>query len=201
MADDLEAIKRQVEFMRMQDRFAKRLNMGSTPTMAAFSDAAYYLNGDTKSTFRVLRSLRRICDSRDVRWLIAQARDTSSSRWHLKINRRVYTAMTDGGAWIRNYDREKETNRIGMAFYELHLSGISAEHAYEDVRNKLKLNLSDRTLKDRLKKFRALAKRNGFVDSDAPFMGWLMSGYVSKPKITVAQISKRGRPKKGAIDD
>ena len=185
----------------MQDRFAKRLNMGSTPTMVAFNDAAHYLNGYAKSNFQVLRSLRRIFDSRDLRWLIAQTRGTSSSRWHLKINRRAHAAMTDGGAWIRNYDREQETNRIGVAFYELHLSGISAEHAYEYVRNKLKLNLTDRTLKDRLKKFRVLAKRNGFVDADAPFMGWLMGGYISKPKITVAQISKRGRPKKGAIND
>lgn len=201
MADDLEAIKRQVEFMQRQDRFTKRLNMGSTPTMKAFNDAAHYLNGHAKSYFQVLRSLRRIFDSRDVRWLIAQTRDTSSSRWHLKIHRRAQAAMTDGGELTRMYEREQATNRIGMAFYELHLSGISSECAYEDVRKALKLNLTDRTLKDRLKEFRATAKRNGFADADAPFMGWLMGGYISKPKITVAQISKRGRPKKGAIDD
>lgn len=201
MADDLEAIKRQVESMQMQDRFAKRMNMGSTPTITAFNDAAHYLNGHTTSNFRVLRSLRRIFDSRDLRWLISQALDTSNSWWHLKINRRAQTAMTDGGDWIRKYERERMTNRIGMAFYEFHLSGFSAEDAYEDVRKKLKLSVTDRTLKDRLKEFRALAKRNGFVDSDAPFIGWLMSGYVSEPKITVAQISKRGRPKKGVIAD
>ncbi len=186
--------------MQIQDRFAKRMNMGSTPAMTAFDEVAHYLNGHTKSTFRVLRSLRRIFDNRDVRWLVAQALDKSNSWWHLKINRRAHSAMTDRSEWIRKYERDQVTNRIGIAFYELHMSGLSAEVSYEQVRVKLKLNVTDRTLKDRLKEFRAIAKQNGFADSNAPFMGWSMGGYTPKPKITVAQISKRGRPKKSAID-
>ncbi len=182
--------------MQMQDRFAKRMNIGSTPTMTAFDEVADYLNGYTKSTFRVLRSLRRVFDNRDVRWLVGHALDKSNSSWHLKINRRAHSAMADGGKWVRKYEREKMTNRIGMAFYELHLSGLSVADSYEQVRVKLKLHMSDRTLKDRLKEFRAIAKQNGFADSNAPFMGWLMGGYISHPPLTVSQITKRGRPKR-----
>lgn len=199
--DDYDAIERQVDFMRMHDRFAEEMNLFPTPVMSVFNDVAQYLNGDHRSIFRVLRSLRRIYDKRDVRWLIAQISENSHSRWHLKIERRAYSAMANGGEWIRTYERDQESNRIGLTFYELLLSGASAEEAYQRTREVLKLNLTDRTLKDRLKEFRAIAKRNGFSDSNAPFRGWLMGGYISKPKVTVAQISRRGRPKKGVADN
>ena len=87
-----------------------------------------------------------------------------------------------------------ENDRIGVQFYSRRKSGESATEAMKHTISDLGLNISNRTFHERLKEFRNQARRRGYVDpSDVGVLGINLA---RSPKILVADVTKRGRPRK-----
>ena len=191
---DLEAIQRAVEFQRHAESFATKFGFNATDFMIDFDLIAGLVAGEHGERFSVLRVLVRRFGGPNSRWLAQAVSQISNSRWLISIRRRSNLNRPERGARQIKFRRKMENDRIGVQFYSRRKSGESATEAMKHTISDLGLNISNRTFHERLKEFRNQARRRGYVDpSDVGVLGINLA---RSPKILVADVTKRGRPRK-----
>lgn len=196
-SNDLIAIQKAVSRFRTNDEFHRTVfDPGWARFDEDFNSVARLLNGEESLKFRVLRILRRFFDRRQIFMLSLFASKSAYQDWHLEIRRRKPGEKPDRGQRDRTRGREQRVNRVGMKVYGLMSQGISKERAVAVARQELGLHVSEATVEKDLVLFRKKAQENGFVDPYAAFVAWVGGYPPDEPKITVADVTKRGRPKK-----
>lgn len=191
---DLQAIQAQVESYEIMDRFARE--MGTGPKIVTDIEImAQFMVGGHGSKFSALRALFRQLGSENGRYLLLYASQNSNTRFRIFIERRKDIHRADGGRRMRAWRTRQQMEDIGNIYYNARYAGKSDRDAIDQVRTDLRVNLSDETIRKKLDGFRKLVVERGYFDPHAPHLArW--TGVLKEPEILVANITKRGRPKK-----
>lgn len=218
MTDDRDAILTNVEALRWSERFysaALRREIGRTE-MDLMAVASLFRNGETR--LQDLKSRRlRICRIRALRLLLRcfghvgfhvvreAAKDASCSPYRLILREREAAELPDKGKAIKISEHEWQTHRIAELVLDLAASErISQETAFERVARQEGLNYTFQTFQDHKKKLSIAAKERGYIDPTAPglafFMGAQRVDDIPMPRISVAKLTKVGRPRKNSGD-
>jgi hypothetical protein len=174
-------------------------DLGSAKFRKEFDLIARALNGDKSVRFGVMRILLRRFGQQELRLLMLISSQKSNFDWLLTIRPRGYANRPDGGKRRRLQEREFEVNDIGMAYYRFRRDGLSDQRSLKATQEHLTLNLTLRTIRAKVQEFRKAAIERGFVDpyaaSSAAFR-YTKGGSIPEPNITIADITKKGRPAK-----
>jgi hypothetical protein len=198
MSKDLEIIKAEALLSKKMHEAQKStgLDMSRSELRKDFELIARALNGEESAKFSALRSLVRRFGRWDAYQLILAASESSYDPWRILVRKRKHAEQPDQGRRAKRRDAEFRRNEIGLFYYDFRISGLSDQEAIRQTRKRLNLNLSDRTIKQELHLFRQAAKRRGYVDPYAATPGGLGPGHYREPKILVAELTRKGRPKK-----
>jgi heme-degrading monooxygenase HmoA len=194
---DRRAIETGVARLRDSDAFARNVfdpEWGSFER--DFDQVAKLLSGEDRTPFRALRVLRRYFSRRQVLMLSFFVSEKAFQDWRLLIRRRTAAEKPDGGQRERTRERECRARRVGMYVYGQMKNGISKADAIAAVSSELSLTVAEATIEKDLALFRRRARENGFVDPFAAVIAWINGGYFAEPELTVAGITRKGRPKK-----
>lgn len=198
MSKDLENIKAEATQRKRIDDVIKSAGLDvPQPEIARdFELVARALNGEEAAKLPAMRCLVR----RFGRWgaldLILAASEKSYHQWRLSIQKRTYAEQPDDGKQKKKWEKEIRMNRIGLTYYDYRICGFSDLAAIQKTRKRLRLNLSDRTIRQELHLFRQAAKRRGYVDPYAAEFSSFCLVHYREPKILVSDLTQKGRPKK-----
>jgi hypothetical protein len=194
---DLRAIETAVGRLRASDAFARDIFDPDWGSFARdFDTVAELLSGKERNRFRALRILKRYFSRRQIVMLSVFASEKAYQDWRLIIRPREPGEKPDGGQRERTREREWRARRVGMYVYGKMKGGTSKADAIAAASAELGLQISEATIEKDLAFFRRRARENGFVDPFAGVVAWINGGFVAEPELTVAEITRKGRPGK-----
>ena len=196
VTDDLANIEGSIARQREFDRIQGHMNPVWYEFPRDFDVIARFIQGETRLKFRAIRALFRHFTRREIFMLSHLVSSSSHQDWRVLVRPRKPSETPDGGRRIRERAREDRSNQLGLRIYSLMKAGSSKQKAMDAARKELGINLSDQAVEKDLGAFRARAVKRGFVDPYVAVTAWAFGFPPSEPELTVADIVKKGRPRK-----
>jgi hypothetical protein len=196
MSDDLVSIQRSIAQHRQIEQIQQGMNSVWTRFPRDFELIAKFLQGEEHLRFRVLRALSRHFSRWEIFMLSHLSSPTSHQDWRLVIRPRRPRERPDGGQKLRRRFREDRADQLGMRVYALMKAGETKRQAIEAARQELGISLSDQAVEKDLGAFRARVMERGFVDPYAAISAAVFGYPPVEPDLKVADVMKKGRPKK-----
>lgn len=213
---DLKAIRRDTEMNRLSQEIWRQVYPDGDSLGRDFEQLADAAQDWTAATprqrFRALRVLVKRFGKQDAYRLVHIASPTSMQDWRLLIRKRKGSEKPDGGKRDNDFERDWLAQRVGKEVYQRIAAGELKADAIravkEDYRtgapypqiegfpvlHRPKLDLPDVDgIEKLLAIFRRNARRRGYIDSHAPYLG---SFVAREPKLKLSDIPVRGRPRK-----
>ena len=150
---------------------------------------------------RALRILLRRFGKLAIRQLLAAAKSVSPSPVRLTLRVRRDSELPDGGRSRREFERDYEDARLLLAYEGHKAAGSAHEEAMAAAaRDVGTFSRGAEGVKKALNRARKRARKRGFVEPLAPVLAaW--TDQVEQPRLRVAELATRGRPKKRRSSD
>lgn len=215
-SDDLKAIRRDLEMHKQSEELWQYLYPDGDTFHHEFEAVALAAQDWEAATptqrFRALRVLVRRFGKLDTFRLALLAAPKSMQEWSLKIRKRKRSEKSDGGKRDEGMKRDHWDYVISKEVYSRMKAGESKDDAIAAVKEDYRtgapyassglfppLNRPVRHLPERdgiekwLNRFRRKVEERGYVD---PYAASGLTGIAREPDLKVADIPKRGRPRK-----